>query len=74
MKNLELSDKLNKKYIRFIYSKEKNVWEKWVSENKTDWKLIKEKNTFLDIIDETENVTNNNFMFLWNLLNQKSPE
>jgi len=71
MKNVELSDKLNNRYIRFEFSKEKQLWEKWESNDKTNWKLVQQSATFLDILNESEKITNNNFVHLWKMINHK---
>lgn len=67
---INLTDKMNRKHIRMVLSKE-GLWERWESTDKKKWKKTHESVSLDRVMKERDEVKNRNYINLFNLIFKK---
>lgn len=68
---LRMFDHSTKLYIRVCLSDNKKYYEKWVSNNKKDWRLVDKLKSFDEVMSIQQNLIDNNYMNLFNKISNK---
>lgn len=69
--NVNLTDKLNKRHIRLVLSKDGKMWERWESVDKKKWKKTHNGLSLDNVMKEQEEIKNRNYFNLFKLLFSK---
>lgn len=68
---LNLFDRVKKLYVRVQLSDNKKYWERWVSRSKRKWVLDKTRMTLDDAMSSQQDIINNNYRNLFNIVTKK---
>ena len=68
---INLFDRVEKIYVKFKLSENKDKWERWVSKTKKDWIKTHQALTLEDVLKFQEDVVNDNFRNLFNIIMKK---
>lgn len=68
---INLFDRVEKIYVRFKLSENKDKWERWVSKTKKDWTMTHEALTLKEVLQFQEQVINDNFRNFFNMITKK---
>lgn len=68
---INLFDRVEKIYVRFKLSENKDKWERWVSKTKKDWTMTHEALTLKEVLQFQEQVINDNFRNFFNMIIKK---
>jgi hypothetical protein len=68
---INLFDREEKIYVRFKLSENKDKWERWISKTKKDWVKTHQALTLEDVLKFQEDVVNDNFRNLFNIIMKK---
>lgn len=68
---INLFDRVEKIYVRFKLSENKDKWERWVSKTKKDWTMTHEALTLKEVLQFQEEVINDNFRNFFNMITKK---
>jgi hypothetical protein len=64
---INLTDKLNRKHIRMVLSKD-GLWQRWVSTDRKKWKKTHESISLDRVMKEKDEVKDRNYINLFNLI------
>lgn len=65
---LRMFDHSIKLYVRIQLSKDKKYYEKWVSKNKEEWKLVDKLESLDQVMSTKRNVIDNNYLNLFSVV------
>lgn len=68
---ISLFDHTNKIYVRFRKCSNGIGWQRWVSKSKRKWTLMETFNTMEEALRHKEEIVNNNYRNLYNLIVKK---
>ena len=68
---INLFDRVEKIYVRFKLSENKDKWERWVSKTKKDWVMTHEALTLKEVVQFQEQVINDNFRKFFDMITKK---
>lgn len=68
---INLFDRVEKIYVRFKLSENKDKWERWVSKTKKEWMKTHESLTLKEVLQFQEEVINDNFRKFFNMITKK---
>lgn len=68
---INLFDRVEKIYVRFKLSENKDKWQRWVSKTKKDWVMTHEALTLKEVMEYQEQVININFRKFFNMITKK---
>lgn len=69
--NIKLFDKSKQLHVRINMNDAGDGWERWVSVNKVDWELDKVLNSLDEVLKSQQELIDNNYRNLYNLIIKK---
>lgn len=68
---VSLFDRIKNLYVRVQLSDNKKYYERWVSRTKRKWVLDKTRMTLDDVMKSQQDIVNNNYRNLFNIVTKK---